>query len=160
MENDWEGAAGDAMDLIINSVEPNSGIDVIRKILDDVIDSGDMSPVGWARIGAAACVMATDWALLPHDSGRVKRMIVDLVVRKQRDYGHHNIARFGHVGLYVRMHDKVARLENLLGSGKAPENESVTDNLLDVIGYSVIGVMVAEGTFMYPLRPTVAESNA
>ena len=53
----------------------------------------------------------------------------------------------------VRMHDKVARLENLQrGSVASPNNESIDDNLLDVIGYSIIGLMWEDQTFMIPLK--------
>jgi hypothetical protein len=55
----------------------------------------------------------------------------------------------------VRMHDKVARLENLLlsndGGGK-PQNESIQDNLLDVVGYAAIGIMWESMTFLMPLK--------
>jgi len=75
------------------------------------------------------------------------------LVRKQHDYGHHNIARFGRAGLLVRMHDKVARLENLLEFLKSPENESVVDNFIDVIGYASIGIMWEKNWFLLPLAP-------
>jgi hypothetical protein len=58
------------------------------------------------------------------------------------------------------MHDKIARLENLAARGVSPENESIRDNYLDVLGYATIGVMWSEGTFLMPLDVvTVAESN-
>jgi hypothetical protein len=82
------------------------------------------------------------------------------VTKKQHDYGPENIARFGRTGLLVRMHDKIARLENLLASGRAPENESINDNLFDVIGYSCVAMMWEEGTFLLPLvSDTVVESK-
>jgi hypothetical protein len=77
--------------------------------------------------------------------------ISSILVRKQRDYGHTNIARFGRAGLLVRCHDKVARLENLLGAGRAPENETVADNFIDVIGYAAIGIMWENDWFLLPL---------
>jgi len=79
--------------------------------------------------------------------------IADLLIKKQSDYGTANIARFGRTGLIIRLHDKVARLENLRGSGGA-RNESIEDTLLDVIGYSVVGLMWEDGTFMVPLLPS------
>ena len=81
-----------------------------------------------------------------------------IVCRKQRDYGHENISRFGRVGLMVRLHDKVARLENLLGSSLEPGNESVEDNVLDLVGYACIGMMWEEKTFLLACYDTtVAE---
>ena len=85
--------------------------------------------------------------------------ITDILVRKQRDYGHENIARFGRAGLLVRSHDKVARLENLLTSGRVPENESVVDNFIDVIGYSAIGMMWERQWFLLDLPAAETEKK-
>ena len=73
------------------------------------------------------------------------------LVKKQRDYGPENISRFGRQGLLIRCHDKVARLENLLASGKTPENESIHDTYMDIVGYSAIGIMWESRTFLLPL---------
>lgn len=72
--------------------------------------------------------------------------IREVLVRKQRDYGHQNILRFGRDGVLVRLWDKVARLENLQ---KATEInfESEADTLLDIIGYVTILKMLENGTF-------------
>jgi len=77
-----------------------------------------------------------------------------VLVRKQMDYGHENIRRFGRVGLIVRIQDKVARLENLVARGATddPKNESITDNVVDVMGYASIGLMWEAGSFLLPLR--------
>ena len=90
--------------------------------------------------------------------------LTNLLIRKQKDYGHDNINRFGRMGLLVRVHDKVARLENLTRRGLGPENESLRDNYMDVINYCAIGMMVEMGWFLLDLinsdsanYPTVAE---
>ncbi len=70
---------------------------------------------------------------------------------KQRDYGPNNISRFGQSGLLLRLHDKVARLENLVYNGKDAKNESLHDTYLDIVGYSVIGLMLLDETFFSPL---------
>lgn len=77
--------------------------------------------------------------------------VAALLVRKQKDYGHENISRFGRTGLLVRCHDKVARLENLEKRKVNPQNESVVDNYMDVIGYSAIGMMWERGWFSLSL---------
>jgi hypothetical protein len=160
MISHWDDAADQALLMILNDLDHSTpvGIPEIRRIIDRIIDSGDTTPLGWIDLGASAVALARSWALLPEADLPARQQIVKLLVRKQRDYGHGNIARFGQVGLYVRMHDKVARLENLMDIGKAPENESIHDNLMDVVGYSAIGIMWSLGTFMLPLQPTVAES--
>jgi len=77
--------------------------------------------------------------------------VIDTVIRKQRDYGKENILRFGQLGLEVRVHDKLARLEHLAMTGARPENETVFDTVLDLVGYSVLGILVARGWFSLEL---------
>ena len=78
--------------------------------------------------------------------------ITSTLIRKQTDYGHHNIARFGRQGLVVRCHDKVARLKNLhLGRSGIASNEPLTDTYVDIIGYSAIGMMWERGWFLLDL---------
>ena len=80
--------------------------------------------------------------------------LTNTLVKKQRDYGHENIARFGRQGLLIRTHDKLARLENLTKVARSyqAQNESITDKVLDIAGYSTIGVMWERGTFLLPLK--------
>jgi hypothetical protein len=87
-------------------------------------------------------------------------VIKEILVKKQKDYGHDNIARFGRIGLLVRVHDKIARLENLIRRGTNPENESIQDNFRDVIGYCAIGMMVEDDIFLLPLRDDIKISAA
>jgi hypothetical protein len=75
------------------------------------------------------------------------------LLRKQHDYGHENISRFGRIGLLIRTHDKIARLENLLnGENGKPNNESIEDTIMDIIGYSAIGIMWEMDTFRLDLK--------
>ncbi len=109
----------------------------------------------WEYLAGSACEVLQDRGALPDSPVAAAHEVAKLLVRKQRDYGTENISRFGRIGLMIRMHDKVARLENLAdqrGSGGAPENESIDDNLLDVIGYSTIGLMWEDQTFFIPLK--------
>lgn len=73
--------------------------------------------------------------------------ILETLIRKQFDYGHHNISRFGRYGLIVRVHDKIARLNNLVTRGDNPKNESILDTYTDIVGYSAIGIMWERGWF-------------
>ena len=75
--------------------------------------------------------------------------IAKILVRKQQDYGHANILRFGKDGVLVRLWDKVARYENLTkeGTDMAANFESVEDTLLDIIGYVTILRMLEKNTF-------------
>lgn len=92
------------------------------------------------------------------DNSRAISYVHSVLVKKQRDYGHQNIKRFGRIGLVVRMQDKVARLENLTSKGifdDGAENESIFDNVVDVMGYSAIGIMWENERFLLPLGEIV-----
>lgn len=74
--------------------------------------------------------------------------MLNLLVRKQRDYGHGNILSFGPVGIAVRICDKIARLKNLTSKNVDPSNESLVDTWQDIVGYAVIAAMWDADTFM------------
>ena len=85
----------------------------------------------WRSLGA----MAIGWG---KDNGRLmfEEHVAATLVKKQYDYGHNNIARFGFIGLLIRVHDKIARLENLISK----ESENVLDSdliniVIDCIDY-------------------------
>lgn len=71
-----------------------------------------------------------------------------VLIRKHRDYGPKNISLSpgGPLnGLRVRMHDKLARINNLLDTGAEPANESLRDSFLDLMNYSAIALLVLDG---------------
>lgn len=73
-----------------------------------------------------------------------------VLLTKHRDYGPKNIALSpgGPInGLRVRMHDKLARINNLVDSGATPEHESLRDSFLDMMNYSAIALMVLDGNW-------------
>jgi hypothetical protein len=74
----------------------------------------------------------------------------ELLLSKHKDYGPKNIAEApgGAInGLRVRMHDKLARINNLYDSVRdmAPEHESFEDSFKDMANYAVIGLLVLRG---------------
>ncbi len=71
-----------------------------------------------------------------------------LLLRKHKDYGPKNISESpgGPInGLRVRMHDKLARINNLYDSGVTPENESLRDSFIDMANYALIALLVLDG---------------
>lgn len=156
MTNNWNNAAQSALNTIFDEVEHTERptIEVLRDDLDKFIEeqfyTGTDKPAviaWWTIIGSDAIAIA--------DTRRMDitvDIVKEVLVRKQRDYGHENIRRFGRQGLMIRIHDKVARLENLLQSGETPNNESIDDTLLDIVGYSAIGIMWEKNTFLLPLK--------
>jgi hypothetical protein len=152
----WDDASASRTSDIFTLVRKNPKVFVkdLRLELDKFIDDLYKSAAGyekatsyWASIGATAIELSQKTSL-PLTVAEVSQTLV----RKQRDYGSENISRFGRRGLMVRMHDKVARLENLLAQKTEPINESIHDNLLDVVGYAAIGIMWEQKEFLLPLK--------
>jgi len=76
----------------------------------------------------------------------------ELLCKKQHDYGHGNIDNFGLVGVAVRLCDKIARAENLqTRDSNAVSNETILDTYEDIIGYTVIALMLDADTFKLQL---------
>jgi hypothetical protein len=90
-----------------------------------------------------------------HMSNTVKELTT-LLLSKHRDYGPKNIslAPGGAVnGLRVRMHDKLARINNLVDNNAAPEHESLEDSFKDMANYAIIGLLVLRGQWDEDIRP-------
>jgi len=72
----------------------------------------------------------------------------ELLFSKHKDYGPKNISHSpgGPLnGLRVRLHDKLARLNNLVDTNAAPEHESLEDTFKDMANYAIIGLLVLQG---------------
>ena len=85
---------------------------------------------------------------LDNDMTQITQELGDLLLSKHRDYGPKNISDSpgGAVnGLRVRMHDKLARINNLFDSGASPEHESLEDSFKDMANYAIIGLLVLRG---------------
>lgn len=85
---------------------------------------------------------------LDNDMTQITQELGDLLLSKHRDYGPKNISDSpgGAVnGLRVRMHDKLARINNLVDSGATPEHESLEDSFKDMANYAIIGLLVLRG---------------
>lgn len=152
----WNDAALNSLraieSLILKSHETSASL--IRRELDGFIESLYDRKNGHERAIAFFSCIGADAFSVSRNRG-ISLTVADVhrvLVRKQRDYGPENIRRFGRQGLMIRLHDKVARLENLDGGGRAPENESVVDTFLDIIGYCTIGIMWERGEFLLPLK--------
>jgi hypothetical protein len=157
MDRTWNNAAEHAVTEIFHHAQPDGPIYLsnLRDTLNSFIDTSYALPhrglqashQNWVRIGALAVLLNPEL----FKSLTVAEVTATLI-RKQKDYGPENIRRFGRQGILVRMHDKVARLENLISTGRVPSNESVEDTYLDIVGYSAIGIMWETGTFLLPLE--------
>ena len=115
----------------------------LQELRDDVRNGTPVAivPADYEIIGAAA----------HGSSGWTMRETEAFVTNKQRDYGSGNILAFGHTGLVVRISDKVARIRNLEARGSEGVVEPLVDAWVDLVGYSLVGLMLLDGTFTLPL---------
>lgn len=74
----------------------------------------------------------------------------ETMIKKNRDYGPNNIAKFGEYGVLIRSNDKLERLINLYNTGRQPENESIDDTWLDLANYGLIAQMLRLGLWGLP----------
>lgn len=74
--------------------------------------------------------------------------LMELLLSKHKDYGPKNISDSpgGPLnGLRVRMHDKLARINNLIDNSAQPKHESLEDSFKDMANYAIIGLLVLRG---------------
>jgi hypothetical protein len=159
----WEMAAYDSTEELyadINTLNDKSILS-LREEIDSYIDSKTYLDSD----GLMKHAHKNRWAILSTNALRLAKNlditylltsseILNTVIKKQRDYGHKNISKFGITGLVIRVHDKVARVENLMKKENyinAVSDETMLDTLMDIIGYSIIAYMWLNNTFMYEL---------
>ena len=67
----------------------------------------------------------------------------ELAFKKNKAYGSESLTATGIRGIYVRLIDKVYRLQNLVESPETDNlGESIEDTLKDIINYSAYGVVM------------------
>ncbi len=78
---------------------------------------------------------------IPAFSMAIMNRIVNLLVRKNHDYGNSfgdQLAEDGPIVFKIRMKDKISRLRTLLTSEAQVKDESIEDTLRDIIGYCIL----------------------
>lgn len=73
---------------------------------------------------------------LEDDLSNICTDVIDIVIKKNADYGDNNLLRDGLLGVAIRLGDKVERIKNLC-LNEAEVDESIDDTLRDIIGYAL-----------------------
>jgi hypothetical protein len=80
--------------------------------------------------------------------------LLQMFLKKHRDYGKGNILSIKELGISMRIAEKVERLKNLLmkqemGHSKksGPANESIEETWIDIAVYAIIGVLFRRKQF-------------
>jgi len=108
-----------------------------------IIRQGRFSPNSDAQSSSVARELHLEVNL-----NNLNKELSELLLSKHKDYGPKNISQApgGPInGLRVRMHDKLARINNLIDSGATPEHESLEDSFKDMANYAIIGLLVLRG---------------
>lgn len=76
----------------------------------------------------------------------ITEQMLKTFIQKRNDYGQtteETFKRFGPISLYVRMFDKMSRLENLFTNKRCIQvkDETVEDTLLDLANYCIITII-------------------
>lgn len=169
IEGSWEEGA----DAALTAVDERTDVIVPpqARLMKAVLETGN-----YGRVHQAAL-----WELRLHgvigsnffdDLRFVENVVLPLLAMKQHDYGHDNINLSGIEGVNVRIIDKWSRYENLMARTERARNadcadhpsvsalnESITDTLVDIIGYCIIATMLQQGTFDRPLAADMAAAN-
>ncbi len=84
-----------------------------------------------------------------------------LMVSRHKKYGAGNIGRHGLLGVTVRLHDKIERLNNMVidGNGGDSADESIRDTLLDIANYGLIGLACLDGKWTRNYCPPLGSAT-
>jgi hypothetical protein len=78
---------------------------------------------------------------------KVEEELLQMFLKKHKDYGKGNILSVKELGIALRISEKIERIKHLLMQGNAPANESVEETWLDVAVYGIIAVLYRRGWF-------------
>jgi hypothetical protein len=116
--------------------------DMLRAQYDDLRPLGDIASLAPEIVGLIQRTNATGFEEAVQQKFQHAKSVL---LQKHKDYGPKNIALApgGAInGLRVRMHDKLARINNLVDKGGEPQHESLEDSFKDMANYAIIGLLV------------------
>lgn len=78
---------------------------------------------------------------------RILAELLEMFLKKHKDYGKGNILTNGEIGIAMRVAEKVERVKHLLMSQNTPANESIDETWTDIAVYAIIARLVRSGEF-------------
>jgi hypothetical protein len=78
---------------------------------------------------------------------QVNNELVEMFIKKHKDYGKGNILTVRELGIALRISEKIERIKHLLMNGDKPSNETVEETWIDIGVYAVIAVLLRRGEF-------------
>ena len=83
--------------------------------------------------------LKTDMA---REAEKVMQECLELLDKKQQDYGSGNITIIGEPGVLMRTLEKTERLKRLITTKANPNYEAIEDSWKDIVNYAVIAILV------------------
>lgn len=80
---------------------------------------------------------------LPSDLREVQDEALELFTKKNNDYGD-SFTEHGHIGVLIRIHDKLKRITSITKNGIEVNDESLRDTLIDLHNYSAMAVILMD----------------
>lgn len=77
----------------------------------------------------------------------VNQELLDMFLKKHKDYGKGNILSVQELGIALRISEKIERIKHMLMQGTDPANESIDETWIDIGVYAVIAVLLRRGQF-------------
>lgn len=73
--------------------------------------------------------------------------LLQMFLKKHKDYGKGNILANGELGIAMRVSEKVERLKHLMLTNETPKNETIDDSWTDIAVYAVLARLLRSGAF-------------
>lgn len=78
---------------------------------------------------------------------QVLEELLQMFLKKHKDYGKGNILSVRELGIALRVTEKIERIKHLLMQQNAPANESIDETWTDIAVYAVLAKLLRNGTF-------------
>jgi hypothetical protein len=91
--------------------------------------------------------MATDPQTLDQAFKNINEELLQMFLKKHKDYGKGNILSVKELGIALRISEKIERIKHLLMQGETPANESVEESWIDIAVYAAIAILLRRGQF-------------
>ena len=78
---------------------------------------------------------------------QVTQELLDMFLKKHKDYGKGNILSVRELGIALRISEKIERIKHMQANGNKPSNESIEETWIDIANYAVIAILLERGDF-------------
>jgi hypothetical protein len=78
---------------------------------------------------------------------QVNKELLEMFLKKHKDYGKGNILTVQELGIALRISEKIERIKHLLSENKNPANETVEETWVDIGVYAILAVLLRRGWF-------------